>query len=1266
MLADSERVAVDGAGNLYLADISNQRIRKVNSATGIITTVAGGGSGCSGQIDSVGDGCLATNAELDVPYGVAVDSGGNLYIADYFDFRVRKVAAATGIITTVAGNGNQGYTGDGGPATAAELFSPYGVRVDSAGNLYIVDVTVSAIRRVDSNGTITTVAGRGNGCAGETDSWGDGCPATSAYLDQPADVAVDSSGNYYITSQSEERVRKVAAATGIVTAVAGNLTQGFSGDGGQATSAEFDDPYGLAVDGAGNFYIADRTNNRVRKVTISTGIITTVAGGGSGCSAQTDTYGDGCPATSAAIELPLGVAVDSAGNLYLADTGDYRIRKAGPVSSAYPVGFGEVNVGANGTQTVVLSVNSALTLSAVQAGGDFSVQSDSCGPLPAVVTANTLCTLKVKFAPTAPGQRWIPLVATDSNGNNYSFGLEGTGMAAAVAFTPGIITQAAGPGLGCAGETDSAGDGCPVSKANMYPEGAALDGAGNLYIADGLNQRIRKVSVTTGLVTTVAGNGSAGYSGDGGSATAAELDAPGGLAVDSAGNTYISDTENNRIRKVDANGIITTIAGNGTAGYSGDGGPATSAEISSFSNVAVDGAGNLYIADEMNNRIRKVVLSTGIISTVAGSGGTGFISGNYSGDGGPATGARLSLPSGVTVDGAGNLYIADTSNQRIREVNASTGVITTIAGNGTSGFTGDGGPATSAELDGPYAVAVDSGGSLYIVDCYNQRVRRVDGSGNIFTIAGSGPVGFDQGGNTGDGGPATSARIQEPTGGAVDSAGNVYIVDPANFSLLKVSVTGAALSFATTALGKTSSDSPQPVTVENIGNLPLNSTEPGLNFSVPSFLQVAGKGTPVDCASSFSLAAGGDCNVSIDFAPVVNGSISGSLVFTDNALNAGASTQTVSLSGTGTGTSTPPFGNLEQARDDITGGATVSESDSLLIAGWVADLVDGAPVSSVVIQIDGAIYGAPVLGISRPDVAAANGSQYLDSGYEKTFAGSAFSVGQHLVTVVATDKGGRSTTFGPLTFTVTAASPPAAPPFGNLEQAVDSLDGSASVSQADKVLIAGWVGDGIDGAPLGNVKVFIDGVNGTPAGTPELGIPRPDVAATYSSFYLNSGYELSYPASGLSLGVHTATVVATDKGGLSTTFGPLSFTVVAAGPPAEPPFGNLEQAVDSVSGGSIVYPADGLFIAGWAADATDGAPVSNVTVEIDGVQAGTPVLGYARPDVAAVYGASYLDSGYYMFVPVTGLTAGSHSASVVAKDKGGRTTTFGPVAFTVN
>ncbi len=350
------------------------------------------------------------------------------------------------------------------------------------------------------------------------------------------------------------------------------------------------------------------------------------------------------------------------------------------------------------------------------------------------------------------------------------------------------------------GTSGSSGDGGPATAAELdWPYGVAVDASGNLYIADPSNSRIRKVS--NGVITTVAGSGTDGFSGDGGPATAAQLRAPYSVAVDTSGNLYILDSGNSRVRKV-SNGVITTVAGNGTSGFSGDGGPATAAELSGGSSVTVDASGNLYIADTGNNRIREV--SNGVITTVAGGGTDG------SDDGGPATAGALNTPSGVAVDASGNLYIADTYNQRICKV--SNGVITTIAGIGI-GFSGDGGPATAAELDYPHGVAVDASGNLYIADSLNQRIREIS-NGVITTIAGGATTGL------GDGGPATSAGLNGPQDVAVGLGGDVYVADTFNNRIRLLSPTTSPVSPMISGLAPTSATAGGPqftLTVNGLG-----------------------------------------------------------------------------------------------------------------------------------------------------------------------------------------------------------------------------------------------------------------------------------------------------------------------------------------------------------------------------------------------------------------------------------------------------------------
>ncbi|MGA2436262.1 MAG: BACON domain-containing carbohydrate-binding protein, partial [Bryobacteraceae bacterium] len=305
-------------------------------------------------------------------------------------------------------------------------------------------------------------------------------------------------------------------------------------------------------------------------------------------------------------------------------------------------------------------------------------------------------------------------------------------------------------------------NGIPVTLEAV--DGLAVDAAGNVYAALPHSAVVLRFD-PSGNPSLVAGNGTAGFGGDNGQASGAELSNPSGVAVDASGNVYIADTDNDCVRKVDTGGVITTIAGNETSGYGGDNGPAADAQLSSPSAVAVDASGNIYIADTGNNRVRRI--SSGTITTVAGNGTAGF-----SGDNGAATTAELNAPSGLAVDASGNLYIADVSNNVIRKV--SGGVITTIAGNATPGFGGDNGPATSAQLNSPYGVAVDGAGVIYIADTGNNRVRRV-ANGAIATIAGTGVYGF-----SGDGGPASAAQLEYPEDLAVNASGDVYIADSNN------------------------------------------------------------------------------------------------------------------------------------------------------------------------------------------------------------------------------------------------------------------------------------------------------------------------------------------------------------------------------------------------------------------------------------------------------------------------------------------------------
>ncbi|MCX6632962.1 MAG: NHL repeat-containing protein, partial [Candidatus Solibacter sp.] len=648
----------------------------------VISTIAGGAPPATPA--------LALAASIGDPTRLATDAAGNVYFGSLHS--VFKVDAG-GTLTRFAGNGRAGNSGDGGPAATAQLNFPMGIAIDAAGDVFVADRDASVVRRIAANGTITTVAGSGTpGFAG------DGGAATSARINGPFGIAVDAAGNLYIADTKNEAVRKVSP-DGVISTVAGTGTRGYLGDGEAARNAWLNGPEGVAVDAAGILYIADTFNGRIRRVGAS-GNITTVAGVGS-----TGIFsGDGGPATSAAISLPTDVALDRAGNLYIADFGNSKVR-----------------VVASGIITTVAGRTNGAPL----IEGEAAVNARLEGPTG---------------------------VAVDRSGTIYfvEAGIgSGTGLAVGgykvwKVSTAGILTTLAGNGI-----PNYSRDGTLATSAQLNgPSGVAVGPYGVVYITDTQNQRVRAVT-PGGPITTLAGSGTAGFNGEVGLPPAALLNRPTGIAADALGNWYVADTANSRVRKAQPGGNLFTVAGNGNASYFGDGGPATKGSVNLPEGVAVDAAGNLYIADTLDHAVRMVT-PDGVITTLAGNGNPGF-----SGDGGPAAHARLSHPHGVAVDLSGNVYVADTGNNQVRRIDA-TGTITTVN--------------TGGALVDPRGVAVDRAGNLYIADTGNRRVRRVSPGALLTTIAGNGTCCY-----SGDGWLALDARLNQPWGVAVDANGNVYV-----------------------------------------------------------------------------------------------------------------------------------------------------------------------------------------------------------------------------------------------------------------------------------------------------------------------------------------------------------------------------------------------------------------------------------------------------------------------------------------------------------
>jgi uncharacterized protein (TIGR03437 family) len=635
--AQMRHVTVDRQGNLYIPDPFSFQVFRIGT-DGIVHVAAG--NGIAGY---TGDGGAATSASLNGASSAAVDGNGILYIGDNFNYRIRRVGA-DGTISTVAGIGSPAFGGDGGPASAAS-FGPIGcMAFDSANNLFFCDSENNRVRKISAAGIISTVAGNGKNA-----SSGDGGPATAASISIPYGIAIDANGQFYIGEGSS--VRRVAV-DGTISTFAGNGQAGFGGDGGPATKAMLAFTRGVAKDAAGNVYVADVGNHRIRRIDTA-GIITTVAGTG-----VSDFTGDGGPPQNATLYFPWDVTFDSAGRLLIVDQGNSRIR-------AVTLGSTIATLAGNGlfrftpdktpaTQSYLFTPSGV----AADASGNLYI-GDTNADVIRKVTADSL----VQTIFGKPGVTAIAGVNTISSpqgvilASNGDLLIADTGFSRVRRLAPnGTITTVAGNQFG-----GYSGDGGPAAQAMLnLPTEVAYDAAGRIFIADQMNHRIRVV--TNDTITTFAGNGTQASTGDGQQATAASLNQPTGVAVDANGTVYIGEFGGCRIRKVSADGKIATIAGTGACADSGDGGPATAAGVSNVRNLIFDAQGNLYFSQQNPHKVRRIN-PAGVISTIAGGALTGF-----SGDGGPSTSAALNQPTGLAIGGDGTIYIADAGNNRIRAV----------------------------------------------------------------------------------------------------------------------------------------------------------------------------------------------------------------------------------------------------------------------------------------------------------------------------------------------------------------------------------------------------------------------------------------------------------------------------------------------------------------------------------------------------------------------------------------------------------------------
>ncbi len=1076
--ANPSSVAVDGAGNVFVADANNNAVKEILAAGGYTT------------VNTLGSG-------FNTPQGVAVDGAGNVFVADTWNNAVKEILAAGGY-TTVLTLGS----GFGGPDSVA---------VDGAGNVFVGDTANNAVKEILAAGGYTTVKTLGSG------------------FDNPWGVAVDASGNVFVADAVNSAVKEILAAGGYTTV----LTLG----------SGFYVPFGVALDGAGNVIVADSLNAAVKKLDFSDGpslsfaptpggtigtdspqtvtvandgnqpltfsavsyaadfpeapgvatdcTTTTPVASGASCtlsidflpSAPSDT-GDvpltesieitdntaasqsvmtvnGTETAPPPAQLVFGVAPaavigvggnagsavtveeeDAVGSLLPELTNTITLTVTGPNSysqtyTATAVGgvatfnlsgaaltqpgnytwtasyaaltsavASETVVSAailapatgvgtpSATQTVTVYLNSNFTLGsiAVLTQGapnlDFQAAAGGTCAIGTAYTAVETCTVNYTFDPKHPGPRYGAVVLYDNASPANAVAtvyLQGTGEGPQAIFSSNNIQIALGSGL-------------------SSPAGVAADASGNVFVADADNNAVKEILAAGGYTTVNTLGG--GFS------------RPAGVAVDGVGNVFVADTDNNAVKEIPPGCILSSCVKTLGSGFSDPYG------------VAVDGAGNVFVADSANNAVKEI-LAAGGYTTVN------------------TLNSSFSLPFGVAVDGSGNVFVADTFNSAVKEILAAGGY-TTVKTLG-SGFSN------------PFGVAVDGNGNVFVADTFNSAVKEILAAGGYTAVK------------------TLGSGFTNPYGVAVDGSGNVYVADLVSTAVNKLDYSDPpSLSFATTAAGSTSSGSPKTVTVANDGNQTLTFSAVSYGTDFPE-----APGVATDCTTSTNLASGASCTLSVDFSPLgpsatgTSTSLSEGLGLTDNA---NGSPQSITLSGTET--VPPPFGVMTAPADAVTGSNTVTQGDGVLVTGWAADVHDGAPVHQVSILIDGTAVGNATLGIARPGIATEYGSAYLNSGWTYTYSGS-LAAGTHTMTVVLYDSLGLSTQLPTHTFTVSSAS---APPYGALTQAVDAITKTTPIGQNDGLLVTGWAADLVQGAPVSQVTVFIDG---TSVGNATLSVAGP-------------------------------------------------------------------------------------------------------------------------------------------------------------------------------
>lgn len=700
------------------------------------------------------------------PAGIAIDREGNLIIADEENNRIRKISTS-GIVSTIAGNGSSALID--GIGTAARFLSPSDVLVDTNSNMYVADA--HAIRKISPNGAVTTFVGSSQ--AGYVD--GVGTQARFSYI---ICIAMDDSGNVYATDAGNNRIRKISPA-GVVTTLAGGGGSGTNGSGfndGLGSAASFNFPFGIAIDKNGIIYVSERGNLRIRRIS-PTGMVTTIAGNGSPGFADTTGH-------LALFSGNRGLTIDDEGNnLFVTDFGtNYRVRRI------YLGGF-----------SISPPLPQGLTFNIIS-GNISGTPRESTPPTDYYITAsnaNGVSSVKVSISTTATINSFFPLAA----GKGDTINIFGSGFNNVSEVKLGGHPAASFQILNINHIQAIVGNG-NSGNITVIANSGPTSLSGFMFIAvPQINYTPNSYSLTTGSsinpilptnlggavanpysvvwAMTLSGNGNAGF--QNGSHTNANFNKPLGLAVDKLHSIYVADSENNRIRKIDPFGQVTTLAGGGGTGLNGAGFLDGQGPIAAFlqpTSIAVDDSNNLYITDEGNHAIRKIT-PNGLVSTLAGNGQIGYLDG-------VGTAAKFSFPSGISFGDSGYLYVTDSKNHRIRKISLN-GVVTTWAGNGTATFAD--GLSTNASFNNPTAICSDKNGNLIVADSWNNRIRKISPNALVTTIAGNGNFNFADGSNL-------TSSFRQPMGVAVDNDLNIYVSDENNHRIRRISAMGLVTTIA--------------------------------------------------------------------------------------------------------------------------------------------------------------------------------------------------------------------------------------------------------------------------------------------------------------------------------------------------------------------------------------------------------------------------------------------------------------------------------------